>query len=96
MGPLEGRTGVPDLPATAWPRSLQPGARGYNGLRAECGRQGGDASGQGAAVSRTLELQRRQAEGGVPTSRPVPLHGKGAGRRGGGREEKATALRRRL
>lgn len=81
--PLEGRTGVPNLPAKAWPRSLQPGARGYNGLRAECGRQGGDAGGQGAAVRWTLELERRQAEGGVPTSGPVPLHGKGAGRPGG-------------
>lgn len=70
---------------------------GYNGFpHSQCGRQGGEPGGQGAAVSRTPELKRREAEGGVSTSRPVPLLRKGAGRRGGGGEEKAAAQPRRL
>lgn len=71
--------------------SESAGVGGYNGLPAECGRQGGDAGGQGVAVSRTPEQRWREAEGGVPTSRPVPLLGKGAGRWEGGGEEKAAA-----
>lgn len=94
---LEGRPGVPDLPTTARPRSMPAGQADTMGsLTAECGQQGGEPGGQGAAVSRTPKLGRREAEGGVSTSRPVPLLRKGAGRRGGGGEEKAAAPPRRL
>lgn len=57
-------------PAGGWRVQWAPQA-------AECSGQGGDAGGQGAAVSRTPEPGRREAEGGVSTSPPVPLLGKG-------------------
>lgn len=56
---------------------------GSRGLGVECSRQSEDAGGQGASVSGTLELGRRKVEGGVPTSRPVPLLAKGAESRRG-------------
>lgn len=64
------------------PARESAGRRGVAGTMgspqaAECSGQGGDAGGQGAAVSRTPEPGRREAEGGVSTSPPVPLLGKG-------------------